>query len=71
MEEENIHEEKEGFTLEIDMEDNRLDISYEAGSIMMVANVDFWASLYAQLKDIFEDLDNAEEDGRGSQEGSS
>lgn len=63
MGDEDIHEEEINFSISMDMDGNRLDTSVEKDIIVLTANVDFWTILYAQLKEIFEGLDDAEEDG--------
>ena len=66
MGDEDIHEEEINFSISMDMDGNRLDTSVEKDTIVLTANVDFWTILYAQLKEIFEDLEDAEEDGRST-----
>lgn len=51
-------EEQATITFKIDMDGNRLDMSANKDELVLTANVDFWAYLYAQLKEVFEDLEN-------------
>lgn len=59
-------EEQPTISFRIEMDGNRLDTSVNSDELVLTANVDFWAFLYLQLKDVFEDLEDAEEDGRST-----
>lgn len=59
-------EEQPTISFKVDMDGNRLDVSVNEDEMVLTANVDFWAFLYSQLKDIFEELIDAEEDGRST-----
>lgn len=63
MGDEDIHEEDVNFSISMDMDDNRLDISVEKDVTVLTANVNFWFALYAQLEEIFEGLEDAKSDG--------
>lgn len=55
-------EEQPTISFRIEMDGNRLDTSVNSDELVLTANVDFWAFLYLQLKDVFEDLEDAKED---------
>jgi len=65
-------EERSNVSFVVNMSGNRLDISANKDELVLTANLEFWASIYVKLKELFvlEDVEDAEGDGSGPKESS-
>lgn len=52
-------EEQASISFVVNMKGNRLDMSLNKDELVLTANVPCWAAIYAQLKDVFGELEDA------------
>jgi hypothetical protein len=63
-------EERSNVSFIVNMNGNRLDMSANKDELVLTANVEFWANIYVQLKELFvlEDLEDAKSNGSSAKE---
>jgi len=63
-------EERSNVSFVVNMNGNRIDVSANKDELVLTANIEFWANIYVQLKELFvlEELEDAKSNGSSTKE---